>query len=66
MGTEASPADLAAFTKVREDIDQRNRQRLFYLLFPDEDVTEPDGSVSRDLGLNVGSPPHTRHGAEGC
>ncbi len=46
MGTEASPAELAAFTKVLEDIDQRNQQRLFYRLFPDEGVTEPDGSVS--------------------
>jgi len=46
MGTEASPSDIRAFAQGMQDIEERNRHRLFYRLFPDEDVTEPDGSVS--------------------
>ncbi len=37
--------DLADFTKVLEDIERRNSERLFYRLFPDEDTEQPDGSV---------------------
>jgi phage terminase large subunit-like protein len=39
---EAASALLERLTKVQE---RRRRQRLFYRLFPDEDVAEPDGSV---------------------
>jgi phage terminase large subunit-like protein len=37
--------DLADFTKVMEDIERRNSERLFYRLFPAADLDLPDGSV---------------------
>ena len=45
MRNSASPADVAAFATAMEAINRRNGQRLFGDLFPDEDMTLPDGSV---------------------
>ena len=45
MGTEPSPADLAAFAEVMEQIERKNAQRLFYDLFPNEGGSGKEGSV---------------------
>ena len=42
LSPEAAGALLTRLTKVQEE---RRRQRLFYRLFPDEDMVQPDGSV---------------------
>ena len=37
--------DLADYARALEAVDRRNCERLFYRLFPDEDLKQPDGST---------------------
>ena len=48
LSPETASALIDQLTKVQE---RREQQRLFYRLFPDEDVTESDGSVTRPQAL---------------
>lgn len=41
----ASRSDLEAFVVLAEEYERRQRQRLFYRLFPDETTVQPDGSL---------------------
>jgi len=45
MGAEPTAEDIAAFAEVMEQIERKNRHRLFYDLFPDKDMAHKDGST---------------------
>ncbi len=59
MGTEPSPADLAAFAEVMEQIERKNAQRLFYDLFPNEGGPGKEGSVTRRVSSRSITPAHS-------
>ena len=43
--TGQSRTDLVRSTELLSEIDLRDRQRLFYKQFPDEDMVQSDGSI---------------------